>query len=88
MSKIWVQINRWVLPACQSIYLMEDGNLIQQGTPLCSGTHAIPTFNQDAVIMAIRKGQNSETNFSGFLQAIWDAGVIGYEVDFIARTYS
>lgn len=36
--------------------------------------------------MAIRKGQNSETNFSGFLQNIWDAVVIGYEVDFIART--
>lgn len=71
-----------------SIYLMEDDNLIQQGTPLCSGTHAIPTFNQGALIMAIRKDQNGETTFSGFLQAIWDAGVIGYEVNLIARTYS
>lgn len=36
--------------------------------------------------MAIRKDQNGETNFSEFLQAIWDAGVIGYEVNLIART--
>lgn len=62
---------------------MEEGNLIQQGTPLCSGIHAIPTFNQDAVIMAIRKDQNGETNFSGFLQNICDDGVVGYEVDLL-----
>ncbi|RTL01880.1 MAG: hypothetical protein EKK57_03390 [Proteobacteria bacterium] len=71
-----------------SIYLMEAGNHIQQGTPLCSGIHTIPIFNQGALIMAIRKDQNGETNFSEFLQAIWDAGVIGYEVNLIARTYS
>lgn len=80
-----VKINRWVLPSCQSIYIMDDGNLIQQGTPLLNGIHEIPTFNQQALITAIKKDQNGETTFPEFLQAIWNAGVVSYGVDFLAR---
>jgi uncharacterized protein YbcV (DUF1398 family) len=29
-----VKINRWFLPSCQSIYLTEDGAVVQQGIPI------------------------------------------------------
>ena len=37
-----VHVNRWSLPSCQSIYIMDGGAVVQQGTPLVSGTHEIP----------------------------------------------
>ena len=55
-------------------------------TPLISGTQEIPSFNHDKVISAIRTDQQGLTTFPEFLQAIWNAGVISYDVDFIART--
>lgn len=81
-----IKLNRWVLPSCQSIYKMDGGNLIHQGTQLFSGVQEIPMFNQQALITAIKNDQNGETSFHEFLQAIWNAGVISYEVDFLART--
>ena len=80
-----VKSNIWSLPSCQSIYVMEDGNVVQQGNPLVSGTHEISKFDQDALIKAIRKDQAGNSTFLEFLQSAWEAGVIGYEVDFIAR---
>jgi uncharacterized protein YbcV (DUF1398 family) len=35
--------------------------------------------------MAIRTDQQGQSTFPEFLQAIWNAGVIGYDVDFLAR---
>ncbi len=80
-----VKTNRWHLPSCQSVYELAEGNIVQQGTPLINGTHQIPKFNQDALIIAIRKDQQGQTTFPEFLQAAWNAGVIGYDVDFLAR---
>lgn len=80
-----IKINRWSLPSCQSIYLTEDGAVVQQGTPLINDTQEIPKFNCDQLIMAIRKDQQGQSTFPEFLQAIWNAGVIGYDVDFLAR---
>ncbi len=80
-----VQRNIWSLPSCQSIYVMEDENIVQQGNPIVSGTHKIPQFDQNALIDAIRKDQAGNSTFPEFLQSAWEAGVIGYEVDFIAR---
>ena len=71
-----IKINRWSLPSCQSIYQMEDGAVVQQGTPLINDTQEI---------MAIRTDQQGQSTFPEFLQAIWNAGVIGYDVDFLAR---
>jgi uncharacterized protein YbcV (DUF1398 family) len=80
-----VQMNRWSLPSCQSVFLMDEGSVVQQGTPLVTGTHEIPKFNRDAVIAAIRTDQEGRSTFPEFLQAAWKAGVVGYDVDFSDR---
>ncbi|NUM59869.1 MAG: DUF1398 family protein [Bdellovibrionaceae bacterium] len=80
-----VQINRWSLPACQSVYLMKEGAVVQQGIPLVTGTHEIPKFDRDVLITAIRSDQEGRSSFSEFLMAAWNAGVVGYDVDLSAR---
>lgn len=81
-----VQINRWSLPSCQSVFLMEEGAVVQQGTPLITGVHDIPTFNKEALIKALRIDQEGKGTFPEFLHSAWEAGVVSYEVDFTART--
>ena len=80
-----VQMNRWSLPSCQSVYLMKEGSVVQQGTPLITGTHEIPKFDRDALITAIRTDQEGRSTFPEFLQAVWKAGVVGYDADFAGR---
>lgn len=85
MRQAGVQTNRWSLPSCQSVYTLNEGSLVQQGTPLVTGTHEIPGFDQEALITAIRRDQAGQSSFPEFLQAAWNAGVIGYDADFRAR---
>lgn len=80
-----VQMNRWTLPSCQSVYLMKDGSVVQQGTPLVTGIHEIPPFDKEALITALRTDQEGRSTFPEFLQAAWKAGVIGYDADFALR---
>ena len=80
-----VQTNRWSLPSCQSVYVMKDGAVVQQGQPLVTGAHDIPSFNREALITALRTDQKGQSTFPEFLQATWNAGVIGYDVDFAQR---
>ena len=80
-----VKINRWFLPSCQSIYLTEDGAVVQQGIPIIKGIHEIPKFDREALISAIRSDQEGLCTFPEFLCASWKAGVIEYEVDFITK---
>jgi uncharacterized protein YbcV (DUF1398 family) len=77
--------NQWFLPACQSIYLTQEGPVVEQGTPLLSGTVDVPRFDKEALIAALRTDQAGESTFSEFLLATWRAGVIRYEVDFAER---
>ncbi len=80
-----VLMNRWSLPSCQSVFLMKEGSVVQQGTPLVTGVHEIPKFDREALITAIRADQQGHSTFPEFLQATWRAGVIGYDADFIGR---
>ena len=80
-----VQMNRWSWPSCQSIFLMKEGSVVQQGTPLVTGVHEIPKFDREALITALRTDQEGRSTFPEFLQATWRAGVIGYDADFTAR---
>jgi uncharacterized protein YbcV (DUF1398 family) len=41
--------NLWSLPACQSIFLTNDGPVVMQGAPLMSGTADVPPFDRDAL---------------------------------------
>jgi len=82
--------NEWVLPACQSLYVTTDGPVLSTGTPLTSGTSDIPPFDRDGVVRALREDQAGRSTFPQFLESAWRAGVVRYEVDFLARqvTYS
>jgi uncharacterized protein YbcV (DUF1398 family) len=78
--------NIWSLPACQSLFLTDEGPVVMQGEALVSGAVDVPAFDQDALITALRIDQVGESTFPEFLLASWRAGVVRYDVDFIART--
>lgn len=80
-----VLMNRWYLPSCQSIFMMSEGSVVQQGPTLVTGTHDVPTFNREALIVAIRTDQRGESTFPEFLQNAWNAGVVSYDADFVKR---
>lgn len=77
--------NVWQLPSCQSLYLTTSGAVVQQGTPLVSGTADVPPFDQQALITALRTDQAGASTFPEFLAATWNAGVVSYDVDFMER---
>lgn len=85
LRRAGVQMNRWSLPSCQSVYLMNEGSVVQQGIPLVTGTHEIPKFDREALIAALRSDQAGQSTFLEFLQAAWRAGVTGYDADFAGR---
>jgi uncharacterized protein YbcV (DUF1398 family) len=78
--------NLWYLPACQSIFLTNEGPVVTQGAPLVSGIADVPPFDREALIKALRTDQAGESTFPEFLAASWQAGVVRYDVDFAART--
>jgi uncharacterized protein YbcV (DUF1398 family) len=78
--------NVWSLPACQSLFLTNDGPVVMQGTPLVSGSADVPSFDREALIKALRVDQAGESTFPEFLESSWRAGVVRYDVDFAART--
>ncbi len=86
LRRAGVTRNLWFLPACQSLYLTEYGPVVTQGAPLVSGAVDVPPFDQEALIAALRTDQAGKSTFPEFLAASWSAGVVRYDVDFIART--
>lgn len=78
--------NVWSLPSCQTLYVTSDGSVVTVGTPLVTGTSDVPTFNREALIVALRTDQAGQSTFPEFLAASWRAGVVRYDVDFPART--
>jgi len=78
--------NLWTLPAAQSLYLTTAGPVVMQGEPLIQGFADVPPFDQAALITALRTDQAGQSTFPEFLTATWQAGVVRYEVDFVART--
>ena len=88
LRRAGVTRNLWSLPACQSIFLTNDGPVVMQGQPLVSGAADIPAFDRDGLIKALRVDQAGESTFPEFLAASWRAGVVRYDVDFENRTVS
>lgn len=81
-----VRRNIWSLPACQSLYLTEQGPVVAQGVPLITGMEDVLPFDQGALITALRTDQAGESTFAEFLMAAWKAGVVSYDVNFGERT--
>jgi uncharacterized protein YbcV (DUF1398 family) len=86
LRRAGVTRNFWFLPACQSLFLTDDGPVVVQGKPLATGMVDVPPFNRHALISALRTDQAGESSFPEFLEASWRAGVVRYDVDFTART--
>lgn len=86
LRRAGVSRNLWFLPACQSMYLTDDGPVVSLGTPLVSGTANVPPFNREMLIAALRTDQAGNSTFPEFLAASWRAGVVRYDVDFKARS--
>lgn len=80
-----VRRNVWNLPAAQSLYITDLGPVVSQGAPLVTGFVDVPVFDRAAVIHALRVDQAGESTFPEFLNSIWNAGVVQYDVDFDAR---
>jgi uncharacterized protein YbcV (DUF1398 family) len=78
--------NRWALPACQSVFATTEGAVVMQGKPLVTGVADVPVFDEQALVSALRTDQAGKSTFPEFLQATWNAGVVGYDVDFAGRT--
>lgn len=78
--------NEWFLPSCQSIYITREGAVMAQATPLLSGFADVAVFDPDALKRALRADQRGQSTFREFLQAIWDAGTVRYEIDFASHT--
>lgn len=86
LRRAGVTRNFWSLPACQSIFLTNNGPVVTQGTPLLTGMTDVPSFDREALMSALRTDQAGEGTFPEFLTACWRAGVVCYDVDFAART--
>ncbi len=86
LRRAGVTRNLWFLPACESLFLTEDGPVVIQQMPLVSGPVDVPRFDREALITALRTDQSGNSTFPEFLAASWRAGVVRYDVDFTART--
>ena len=67
---------------------MDSGNIVKVGKSLGNGMMEVLTFNQELLVSALRIDQNGKSAFPEFLIAIWQAGVVGYEVDFDHEEYT
>jgi uncharacterized protein YbcV (DUF1398 family) len=85
LRRAGVTRNLWFLPACESLYLTEQGPVVTQGTPLVSGTVDVPPFDREALITALRTDQAGKSTFPEFLAASWRAGIVRYDVDLVGR---
>jgi len=86
LRRAGVTNSSWFLPACEGLYLTQDGPVVTQGAPLLSGAFDVPPFDQQALVKALRTDQAGDSSFPEFLMAAWRAGIVRYDVDFIART--
>lgn len=81
-----VKSNIWSLPSAQSVYIMDDSSwLINQGDPIQTGLIEVPKFDRASLVQAIRTDQAGESTFPEFLDTVWQAGVVGYDVAFGER---
>ena len=68
------------------MYVTDTGAVVEPASSLVSVINAVPAFDRDAVIDAIRADRTGRSTFPQFLTAVWSAGVTGYVVDLDQRT--
>ncbi len=70
------------VPGADTIYVLNRAAVAQQGSIL----RAVPPFDQDALVAALRADQAGHTTYAEFVAASAAAGVVTYTVDLPART--
>lgn len=89
LRRAGVQSIACTLPGMQTIYRLEQGAVVHQGTPLLAPDDRlrhVPRFDEERLVAAIRADQAGEITFwPGFVTGAWEAGVIAYDVDLDAR---
>lgn len=74
LRRAGVTRNLWYLPACESLYLTEDGPVVSQGPPMLMGNADVPPFDREALITALRTDQAGTAPFRNFC---WPPGAPG-----------
>jgi uncharacterized protein YbcV (DUF1398 family) len=69
-----------------SVYHLAGGSVAQSFEPIAKTAVAVPSWDETALIAAIRADQAGRSTFTEFLRAAWNAGVTGFRVDLTERT--
>lgn len=77
---------KMAVPSNAMLYLTDAGSVAVQSEPLVNGMVDVPPFDRQALITALRSDQAGQTTFPEFVQGCWQAGIVRYDVDLIART--
>jgi uncharacterized protein YbcV (DUF1398 family) len=67
-------------------YHVATSVVIDLQTPLAKGLTEVAAFDRDALVAAIGRDQRGESTYDEFVGAIWQAGVVTYDVDLAERT--
>ena len=86
-----VHRNEWFLPAAQSLYVTDLGAVVQQGTPIATGSLDVPPFDRDALIRTLRADQagmaagllNSSRQVGGTLAVAVFGALISHRASFL-----
>ena len=70
----------------QSCYETELGAVVVQASPLFDGMADVPSFDQAALVDALRADQAGHTTFPEFTEAAWRAGVVRWVIALNERT--
>jgi uncharacterized protein YbcV (DUF1398 family) len=76
----------FVVPSATTVYVTGCGAVVEQGEPLAVGASAIASFDEQALVAALRADQEGRATFPEFVTAAWRAGVLAWTVDLAART--
>lgn len=74
------------VPSWTTVLTTATGSVIQQRTPMVTGTVDIAPFDRDAFVAALRADQEGRIAFPDWMEASWHAGVVWYVVDLVERT--
>jgi uncharacterized protein YbcV (DUF1398 family) len=75
---------RCTVPAGTSVYITDTGPVVTQTAPILDTD--IAPWDEEALIAAIRADQAGRTSYPEFVSGCWNAGVLHYKVDLVART--
>ena len=73
LRRAGVTRNLWFLPACQSLFLTNDGPVVSQGTPLATGTMDVPSVQPRCADFGVAYGSG------------WGKPISGVSGGFLAR---